>query len=180
MATEPGCVRCRFSRTVCRSCVGMPIRSPISKHSFLTCNLFCILYQYCPYDVVMASQSRFLTRFISGRKFRFLFVMKWTPSTFCSFRRKSGVSSSNSVRVPWSNLAMIPSIIMLCIINFYLLCAHGGRFNVWAKYFLTTVVRVHADHTVFVRFVNFDRELSVGGGYYPESLRLSFLCCRFL
>ena len=48
----------------------------------------------------MASQSRFFTNFISGRRFLFFLVaaaMNRIPSTFCSFRRNSGVSSSVSV-----------------------------------------------------------------------------------
>ena len=49
---------------------------------------------------LMASQSRFFIKFISGRRFLSFFVaaaMNGIPSTFWSFRRNSGMSSSVSV-----------------------------------------------------------------------------------
>ena len=62
----------------------------------------------------MASQSRFFTKFISGRRFLFFLVaaaMNGTPTTFWSFQRKSGVSSS--VLVTLSTVTTTVSIISL-------------------------------------------------------------------
>ena len=62
----------------------------------------------------MASQARFFTKFISGRRFLSFLVaaaMNGTPSTFWSFRRNSGVSSS--VSVAFSTVATKVSIISL-------------------------------------------------------------------
>ena len=42
------------------------------------------------------------------------------------------------------------------------------------------MVRVQAAHTSFVCFVNFNREFSLGGSYYSDSLRLCCLCRCFL
>ena len=62
----------------------------------------------------MASQSRFFTKLISGRRFHSFLVaaaMNGTPSTRWSFRRNSGVSSS--VLVAFSTVATTLSIISL-------------------------------------------------------------------
>ena len=64
----------------------------------------------------MASQSLFLTKVIRGHRFLSFFVaaaMNRTPSTRCSFRRKSGVSCSDSagfVFVSSSVVATSPSL----------------------------------------------------------------------
>ena len=63
----------------------------------------------------MASQSRFFTKLIRGRRFRSFLVaaaMNGTPSTRWSFRRNSGVSSS--VSVAFSTVATTLFIISCC------------------------------------------------------------------
>ena len=96
----------------------------------------------------MASQFRFLKTFVSVRKFwSFLVVaaMKRTPSTFCSFRRNSGVPSSDSVFVLWSIVAKIPSVIMLWLASSGICCVFvmvgGSTFGTsssWLQWFGST------------------------------------------
>ena len=92
MAVDPGWFRCKLSSTVCLSCVGMTILSSISKQSSLTCCLFRMLNQYCAYEVTMGSQSRFLTKFMIGRKYLFFLdaaLLIVSRVFFCSFRQYS-------------------------------------------------------------------------------------------
>ena len=115
IATDPGWMRWKLSGIVCINCVGITILSSMSKQSSLTCSLFLIMCQYCPYDTFIASQSLYLTIFMSGWWFRSFFVaaaMKRTPSTRCNFFLNSGVSSSASVLlVAFFNFATSPSVI---------------------------------------------------------------------
>ena len=92
----------------------MTILSSMSRQSSRTCSRFRMLNQYCPYETLMASQSRFCTKLISGRRLRSFLVaaaMNGTPSIRWSFRRNSGVSSS--VSVAFSTVATTLSIISL-------------------------------------------------------------------
>ena len=94
----------------------------------------------------MASQSLFLTEFIRGRRFLSFFVaaaMNRTPSTRCSFHRKSGVSCSDSagfVFVPSSVVATSPSVMRWWLASSYVvLCVlvEGstlGAFSSWMHF----------------------------------------------
>ena len=71
--------------------------------------------------------------------------MKRTPSTFCSFRQNSGVSSSDYVFVLWSTVAMIHSVISLWLASSCIHCVFfivgGSTFGTsssWLQWFGTT------------------------------------------
>ena len=114
IAPDPECVIRMLSNTVWRSWVGVTIRSSISRQSSCTCNLFRMLYQCFFYEILIESQSHFLTKLSSGRIFVSSLVaaaMNFTPKTFCNLSLKSDVSSFISVWVSCSSVATSPSVI---------------------------------------------------------------------
>ena len=59
IATDSGWGKGMLSNTVCPSWAGIILLLSIRRQSSRTCSLFWTLNHYCPYEILIASQSRF-------------------------------------------------------------------------------------------------------------------------